>query len=127
MPVFAQPNPNSYLAQRAQTADAQDLVALLTEDTAATPEGLATMRWLRANRPQVADQVLCLLYGVFWYKVGDSCFRDTELPENHEKWFLAVDADSNLLDTVQLPLAESAEHACAMAVKALALETTFFA
>lgn len=127
MPTFAHPNPNAQLAQLTQTADAAELSAVLNADETSLAQGYAMMRWLRAHRPAVADQTLCLLYGVFWYQVGESCFKDSELPENQDKWFLAVDADSALLDTTTLPLAESAEAACAMAVARLNLETTFFA
>lgn len=109
--------PAAMTALRSGTADqVRDVLVDALEPAA----GEAAMRWLRTNRPAIADQVLCLLYGLWWYQVDAS----TPSPDAG-KWFISVEAGSELnIDAI--PLCESEAAICSATVAALQLEDVFF-
>lgn len=109
--------PAAMTALRSGTADqVRDVLVDALEPAA----GEAAMRWLRTNRPAIADQVLCLLYGLWWYQVDAS-----EASADAGKWFISVDVGADLnIDAV--PLCESEAEICATTVKLLNLENAFF-
>lgn len=82
--------------------------------------GDAAMHWLRANRPTIADQALCLYYGMWWHQVGALG------PEYEQhKWFVSVDPESTL--TIDgLPVFDSPEQLCTFVVRHFRLENTFY-
>lgn len=111
-------------AREVATAPAEEIVSMLVAEPG-TPEGLASMRWLRANRPSVADEVLCLMYGLSWYQVGDLQPMGLKSSADPAKWFMAVDIDSDLnLDGIDDQ--DTPEALCAQAVRHLQLEQSFF-
>lgn len=107
------------------TANAQQLHDFLVEDVVDEQDGLSAMRWLLANRATVANAVLCRLYDVACYQVGESCFRDTAPADEHDKWFVSTLADSDLA-SVRVPLGASLGDAEALAVSHLQLAAKFF-
>ncbi len=109
-----------------KTASAQRLVELLCEEVETEEEGLDVMRRLLAERPAVANEVLCRIYDVACYKVGDSCFRDQAPAHEHEQWFASTVVGSIVDSDEPVPLAPSEAEAQALAVVHLRLKEHFF-
>ncbi len=107
------------------TTPAEDIAASLLEvDT--VEEGYALFRSVRQSRPALADEVLCRLYDVACYKVGDSCFSKDAPANEQDLWFVSTLAGT-FDDVVEsIPLAASLEAAQALAVQHLKLEDVFF-
>lgn len=106
-------------------ANAEAIIDFLTEDTSSVAEGHQCMSWLLEHKPAMAHEVLCQMYDVAYYRVGDSYFKNTAPAENHEKWFVAPLLSSSL-NAEGIPLADSAEQARALAVTHLGLTEIFF-
>lgn len=105
-----------------QTADARRLVTYLVEEVTDTQAGLDAMTWLLANRPAVANEVLCLVYDVACYPVADVFPEQTQ---DLGKWFASVPVESELpVDKVPCAATESDVHAAAVA--AMGLREKFF-
>jgi len=114
------------LSQYLSTASAVDiadwLMAMESPDL-----GHATMRLLLTQEPAKAASVLCHVYDVACYQVGDSCFADSTPAAEKGKWFVSVVAGTfTSANTQVIPLADSLAAAEALAVKHLQLEKLFF-
>lgn len=118
-------NTNCPLGGFLATADAEQLLDYLVEEVQDEQDGLQAMRWLLANRAAVAHTVLCRLYDVACYQVGETCFRDIAPADEHDKWFVAtlVEAD---FDDVRIPYGDSQSQAESLAVTHLRLADKFF-
>lgn len=81
------------------------------------PERIRILSELRQTLPDIANVALCLLYGVWAYKLGESVFAESAPQEGHSGWFIAVDVDSSLELGKDIPLAENIQHAFALAVE----------
>lgn len=95
-----------------------------------SPESIAAMDWLAKNRPTMHNSVLCRVFDVACYRVGESCFAADEPPENHGKWFVSVLPDSVLElhgKRPDLDLADTLEEAQSMAVQGYELARKFVA
>lgn len=110
----------------ASNATASRVVEFLTEEAQTASEGHQLMQHLAATRPEIAHEVLCRLYDVACYKVGDSCFA-SEAPEDElEKWFVSTLVDETRFDNTELiPLADTLAAAQALAVEKLRLMEIF--
>ena len=86
--------------------------------------GLAVMDYLKANRPAVANEVLCLIYGIAWYQVG-KVYPETAPKGEHFMWFVST-PDNDEWPEVSIPLSETAAGAIAQAVQHLGLEAKFY-
>ncbi len=107
------------------TTPAEDIAASLLEvDT--VEEGYALFRSVRQSRPALADEVLCRLYDVACYKVGDSCFSKDAPANEQDLWFVSTLAGTFDDIVESIPLAASLEAAQALAVQHLKLEDVFF-
>lgn len=81
-------------------------------------QSVAAMRWLRAHRKAVSDQVLCLLNDFWWHQTEDSA-------QTAGKWFISVPADA-CRDLPDIPVFDTPEALCAKVVETLSLEDAFF-
>lgn len=113
---------SQYLSS-ATAADIADwLMALEAPDL-----GHVTLRQLLVQEPAKANSVLCHVYDVACYQVGDSCFADRAPAEEKGKWFVSVVAGTfTSADTLAIPLADSLAEAEALAVQHLRLQERFF-
>ena len=81
---------------------------------------------MRQSRPALADEVLCRLYDVACYRVGDSCFSKDAPANEQDLWFVSTLAGTFDDIVESIPLAASLEAAQALAVQHLKLEDVFF-
>lgn len=88
--------------------------------------GHAAMRLLFVANRRKANSVLCLVYDVACYRVGDSCFAGDAPPDDHDKWFVSIAAGSFDTDMSTVPLGASLADAEARAVEHLDLQALFF-
>ena len=66
---------------------------------------------------------LCQKYDIAVFKVADSCFAHTSVPEDQEKWFISTLAEETRFHSSEtIPLADSEDEAKALAVKMYNLE-----
>lgn len=109
-------------------ANASDIKDFLF-DTATVEEGYALMTELLANRPAVANEVLCLAYSVWCYEVtaqNTESMERTPPAEDFGKWFTSVSVPSPFELDEDFPLADT-ESAChALAVDRFQLRSIFF-
>jgi hypothetical protein len=113
---------SQYLSNASAVDIADWLMAMEAPDL-----GHVTMRQLLAQDPAKANRVLCHVYDVACYQVGDSCFADRAPADEKGKWFVSVVAGTfTSADTETIPLADSLAAAEALAVKHLQLEKLFF-
>lgn len=114
------------LSQYLSTASAVDIADWLMAGEA-PGLGRATMKQLLADAPAKANSVLCHIYDVACYQVGDSCFAGCVPADVNGKWFVSVVAGTfTSADTQAIPLANSLADAEALAVQYLRLQDLFF-
>ena len=114
------------ISQYLSTAPAPDIVQWL-ESLETAELGQSALHALLVTDPAKGNNVLCELYDVACYKVGDSCFADDAPVEERGKWFISVIAGTFCdVDMVSLPLADSLSEAQAIAVAELQLKELFF-
>jgi hypothetical protein len=103
------------------------LWAYLSEANIDSPAGVACLQWLQAHRPAVANEVLCLAYGIWCYQLNDAYPPDTAARADTGKWFVSVDVGSQFDDArlSQIPLADNYEEACRLAVNVFNLAKLF--
>jgi len=121
--VGIQPAAQNFSCEQAQ-ASAVCMVQELQDVEVSKKQGLHRMQvWLQ-DKPLAANAALCLLYGLSWYLVKDSCFADIAPLDEQSFWFMACGPDE---DHTKLP-SPSAELALLweQAVQALQLKTRFF-
>lgn len=107
------------------TADSTQLRDFLLEDSQNAEVGQQAMAFLLENRPVVANEVLCLLYGIAVYQNGNFV-PDTAPEDESSKWFVSVLSGSAMDIGLDLPLADSEEQAYGLAVAGFKLQDTFF-
>lgn len=67
-----------------------ELFELITTGLQCKEDGEALMRSLLMHNMASANSVLCLLYDVWCYKVGETCFVEQVNPESFDKWFISI-------------------------------------
>lgn len=105
-------------------ASTEDLMAYLTAYETPVQRGVQVMTWLIQNKPAIANDLLCRLYGIAVYRLGDSCFKDQTPQCDHQKWFVSVLSDSDF-DVTKLGLSETEEGAKSLAACSLNLYGLF--
>lgn len=101
----------------------------LVEEVEDPAHGADTMRWLQANRVDAFNAVLCQLYDIACYKVGDSCFASSADPASLDQWFVStvVGSEVDQHDAARdIPLCPDEKSAQALAVERLKLTDWFF-
>lgn len=101
----------------------------LVEEVEDPAQGAEAMRWLQANRLDAFNSVLCALYDIACYKVGDTCFASSADPAELDQWFVStvVGSEVDQLDSAKdIPLCPDEKSAQAMAVERLKLADWFF-
>ncbi len=111
-----------FLSQADETA----LVGYLTEEVDSEQQGIEALRWVKAHRPAMFNAVLCLLYDISCYQVGESCFRDRYAEHMHKHWFLSLPVPCDLVCWGDEQLMPSKQDAEALAVSIYRLEAKFF-
>ncbi len=101
--------------------------AYLSDSDVDPAQGVACVQWLRANRPDVANEVLCLAYSVFCYQLNEAHHLGNVPSADLGKWFVSVDVNSSFDDArlSQIPLADTYEEACRLAVNTFNLDRLF--
>lgn len=107
-----------------QTADAVHLRDYLLDHAVSMEAGHEAMKYLAEQRPAVASQVLCLMYGIAVYRSAD-VFPETPAIDAN-KWFVSALVGSEFDDVMEIPLADTEEAAYALAARHLNLQNTFF-
>lgn len=107
-----------------------DVLNLFTDGATSVNEGKEIMGWFLAYRENVANEVLCLMYDVWCYKIDDTCFRDQVDPSKLDKWFVSIPANSKeqMFENSEVieDLYLSRENAEEAAVKGFNLVSEFF-
>ncbi len=103
---------------------AQDLTTYLIHDVCLVSQGHEAMCWLLRNRANVANEVLCNLYGLTCLRVGDSCRKNSEPAHNHDQWF--VTSPTGAAAAVRHILADSEDLARSLTVSCMGLRHRFF-
>lgn len=112
-----------------RSQDAARIREYLTDEVEEAEAGYDAMRFVKQHRPDVYNEVLCLLYDIANYKTGDTCFAATAPLDTLDKFFISVPAGGQFAD--ELPaeagkLFDTYEAANAAAVQAFELERLFF-
>ena len=103
-----------------------EIMEAITGARACTESGHALMTDLLRTRPDVANEVLCTLYDVAVFKVGDTCFRDSSSTEEQDKWFVSTLVGGEIQSSGEIPLADGMTAALRLAVEHLGLVGHFF-
>lgn len=80
------------------TESTERIAAHLLDIVETEAEGVLAMEHLQRTRPAVANAVLCQLYDIACYRVGDTVFADSAPASEHDLYFVSVDAASELVD-----------------------------
>jgi hypothetical protein len=96
-----------------------DIRSRLDSDDIDAAECVRILSEVRQANPVVANAVLCLIYNVCAYNVGESAslFSQEIPPSDYSRWFVAVDAGGPLDIGKDIPLGEDMHHAFALAVE----------
>ena len=107
-----------------QTAPSTELFAYFTDERTSEAEGRSSMQWLLAQRPEVAQEVLCELYGIDVFALPQDCGAQQEAP----RWAYAdATALSHCLANLRgSPGFSSYNIALRQAVQGEELEKAFF-
>lgn len=106
----------------------EQVIEYLYSEFVTLEDGCEFMAELKANAPELCAAVLCRIYDVAVYNVGESCFVEEAPVEDHDKFFVSLPALSDMCGKLDaIPLAQTHEQAELLAVEHLGLYQMFMA
>jgi hypothetical protein len=115
--------PSAYLTLL--SGQAEQVHQYLTSKDTPVIDGAEALRWLRAHRPSVLNEVLCVMYGIILEQRARD-FSDSEFERAHAEWIVSAEPDSIFARNFPaIPSSASLTVARALAVRELCLDTLF--